>query len=309
VLSNNSIQFNSLTTTIQYNSLTRTISPMKNPAAFVATTLLVHFSNPAVCFRSPVIAGPIPEIYFKNNRSSTVGNCDSRNKRNGARACYSDFKGDIDAHDVIEKHRLDLGRKTLLTNRRSLISVLMGTSFLPQAAVAATSSSSSGTRKDLPEEYRQGTAALSDMNDSQAPIPRSAYHTLPSGVVYADVRTASGNVVKPGSRVNLQWVLRKSNGYFVDSSQVSGGVPFIFTVGDGTAIAGLNEGVQGMAQGGVRRLLIPPSLAYVDGVDDGRPGPIPVGFGPRQQIRRVQTVRKDVPGEYLYLEVQVTRVR
>jgi FKBP-type peptidyl-prolyl cis-trans isomerase len=281
---------------------------MKNPAAFVATALLVltvHFSTPTVCFRSPVIAGPIPEIYFKNNRSSTVGTCDSRNKRNSAGACYSDFKGD----DVIEKHRPDLGEKTLLTNRRSLISVLMGASFLPQAAVAATSSSSSSTRKDLPEEYRQGTAALSDMNDSQAPIPRSAYHTLPSGLVYADVRTASGNVVKPGSRVNLQWVLRKSNGYFVDSSQVSGGVPFIFTVGDGTAIAGLNEGVQGMAQGGVRRLLIPPFLAYVDGVDDGRPGPIPVGFGPRQQIRRVQTVRKDVPGEYLYLEVQATRVR
>lgn len=77
-------------------------------------------------------------------------------------------------------------------------------------------------------------------------------------------------------------VLRKSNGYFVDSSQVAyAGVPFIFTVGDGTAIAGVDEGVQGMASGGVRRLLIPPSLAYVDGLDDGKPGPMPVGFGPR----------------------------
>jgi FKBP-type peptidyl-prolyl cis-trans isomerase 2 len=77
-------------------------------------------------------------------------------------------------------------------------------------------------------------------------------------------------------------VLRKSNGYFVDSSQVAyDGVPFIFTVGDGTAIAGVDEGVRGMASGGVRRLLIPPSLAYVDGLDDGKPGPMPVGFGPR----------------------------
>jgi FKBP-type peptidyl-prolyl cis-trans isomerase len=77
-------------------------------------------------------------------------------------------------------------------------------------------------------------------------------------------------------------VLRKSNGYFVDSSQVAyDGVPFIFTVGDGTAIAGVDEGVQGMASGSVRRLLIPPSLAYVDGLDDGKPGPMPVGFGPR----------------------------
>ena len=29
----------------------------------------------------------------------------------------------------------------------------------------------------------------------------------------------------------------------------------------------------------------------------------------RQQMRRVQTARKDVPGEYIFLEVQLTRVR
>lgn len=61
--------------------------------------------------------------------------------------------------------------------------------------------------------------------------------------------------------------------------------------------------------GGVRRLLIPPSLAYVDGLEDGKPGPLPAGFGPRQQMRRVMSARKDVPGEYLYLEVQVSRIR
>jgi FKBP-type peptidyl-prolyl cis-trans isomerase len=164
----------------------------------------------------------------------------------------------------------------------------------------------------LSEEYRQGTAALADM-DEMAPVPREAYKKLPSGVIIADLRpgTSTDNtIVKEGSRVNMQWVLRKSNGYFVDSSQVANeGVPFIFTVGDGSAIAGVDEGVRGMSVGGVRRLLIPPSLAYVQGLEDGKPGPLPKGFGPRQQMRRVQEVRKDVPGEYVYLEVQVTRVR
>lgn len=144
------------------------------------------------------------------------------------------------------------------------------------------------------------------------PVPREAYQTLPSGVIYADVRPGSGSsVVTDGSRCNIQWVLRKSNGYFVDSSQVAttDGVPFIFTVGDGTAIAGLDEGIRGMKVGGTRRLLIPPRLAYVNGVDDGQPGPLPMGYGPRQQIRRVQTIRKDVPGEYLFLEIQLTRLR
>ena len=41
----------------------------------------------------------------------------------------------------------------------------------------------------------------------------------------------------------------------------------------------------------------------------GKPGPIPVGFGPRQQIQRVMNVRQNVPGEYLYLEIQLTRIR
>jgi FKBP-type peptidyl-prolyl cis-trans isomerase len=162
--------------------------------------------------------------------------------------------------------------------------------------------------QDLKEDYRQGTAALGEM-DSDAPVPDEAYHKLDSGVVYADLRRGSGEEVKPGSRVNLYWVLRKSNGYFVDSSEVNGGVPFIFTVGDGNAIQGVDEGTRGMRLGGVRRLLIPPSLAYTEGLEDGKPGPMPSGFGPRQQMRRVQGVRKDVPGEYVFLEVQVTRLR
>lgn len=137
-----------------------------------------------------------------------------------------------------------------------------------------------------------------------------AYKKLPSGVIYADVRSGKGgNVVGDGSRVNVQWVLRRSNGYFVDSSERNDSVPFIFSVGDGTAIKGLDEGIKGMTEGGVRRILIPPSLAYVNGLEDGKPGPLPYGFGPRQQMRRVQEVRKDVPGEYVYLEVQATRIR
>jgi FKBP-type peptidyl-prolyl cis-trans isomerase len=163
----------------------------------------------------------------------------------------------------------------------------------------------------LSEDYRQGTAALSEMDD-QAPVPREAYVKLPSGVIYADLRpgtSSSQGVAKEGSRCNIQWVLRKSNGYFVDSSKVQKDVPFIFVVGDGTAVAGLDEAIRGMKEGGVRRILIPPSLAYVKGLDDGMPGPLPHGFGPRQQMRRVQTVRKDVPGEYIFLEVQLTRLR
>jgi len=157
-----------------------------------------------------------------------------------------------------------------VSNRRGFFQLTITSSslLLPQVANAAS--------KGLGEEYRQGTAALAEM-DTDAPVPREAYKKLSSGTIYADLRSGNGNVVKEGSRVNLQWVLRKSNGYFVDSSERNDSVPFIFTVGDGNAIKGVDEGIQGMKEGGVRRLLIPPSLAYVEGLEDGKPGPLPNG--------------------------------
>jgi len=223
------------------------------------------------------------------------------------RSRSSERLASIENSDRLEEN----GERILL--RRSFLSAVGAFSTVPLGTILLLSSPALAAppTKALGEEYRQGTAALSEM-DSQAPVPREAYKKLDSGVIYADVRQGSaegGGVAGPGSRVNLQWVLRKSNGYFVDSSERNGSVPFIFNVGDGTAIQGLDEAVRGMKVGGVRRVLIPPSLAYVQGLEDGKPGPLPYGFGPRQQMRRVQEVRKDVPGEYVYLEVQLTRMR
>ena len=57
----------------------------------------------------------------------------------------------------------------------------------------------------------------------------------------------------------------------------------MFTVGDGQAMSGVDQGVRGMRQGGVRRLVLPTKAAYTLPIEKS-PGPLPDGFGPRRQI-------------------------
>lgn len=152
----------------------------------------------------------------------------------------------------------------------------------------------------------------------------SKFRKLDCGARVADVKVGTGPEVAPGSRVSLQWILRRSNGYFVDSSLgllsagPGGGVlnlgaessatqfdPFIFTVGDGRAIVGVDEGVRGMRQGGTRRLVIPIKAGYTTPVDKSA-GPLPSGFGPRRQIER--ELAKQDPYNYFFLEVEAQRV-
>lgn len=52
----------------------------------------------------------------------------------------------------------------------------------------------------------------------------------------------------------------EQKGAVFDSS--IGRAPFAFTLGAGNVIAGWERGVPGMRVGGIRRLLIPPSLGY-----------------------------------------------
>uniref|UniRef100_A0A7S0JGI1 peptidylprolyl isomerase n=1 Tax=Calcidiscus leptoporus TaxID=127549 RepID=A0A7S0JGI1_9EUKA len=149
----------------------------------------------------------------------------------------------------------------------------------------------------------------------------SAYLKIPGGGRYADLAIGKGAEIAEGSKVSLQWVLRRSNGYYVDGSvkmlsSKSGAVVtnpnfdetsnFLFTVGDGTAMPGVDAGVRGMRQGGKRRLVLPTKAAYTLPIDKS-PGPLPDGYGPRRQIER--ELQRDDPYNFFYIEVEATRVR
>ena len=91
-----------------------------------------------------------------------------------------------------------------------------------------------------------------------------------------DVRVGTGADAVNGGLLTVNytgWLYDGSRpdqkGLQFDSSV--GGAPFSFTLGAGQVISGWDQGLLGMKEGGLRKLVIPPSLAY----GGTRSGPIP----------------------------------
>jgi len=142
-----------------------------------------------------------------------------------------------------------------------------------------------------------------DQEPAMAPqAPRKKVETLASGVQYFDAVEGTGKEATNGKSVQFEWVLRRSNGYFVDSSD-NYGEPFIYKVGNkDKVISGLDEAIDGMKVGGVRKVNTPAKTAFRE-VGDGKPGPMPSGFGPRRQILT------RIDSETWYWEIKLKKVK
>jgi FKBP-type peptidyl-prolyl cis-trans isomerase FkpA len=91
-----------------------------------------------------------------------------------------------------------------------------------------------------------------------------------SGLYFQDIQTGSAPTAIPGRWVSVLYRGWLANGTLFDQAQDPRD-PLVFQLGRGQVIAGWDEGVAGMRVGGIRKLVIPPSLGYGD-----RPtGPIP----------------------------------
>ena len=91
-----------------------------------------------------------------------------------------------------------------------------------------------------------------------------------------DVRVGSGAEATAGALVTViytGWLYdaARLDGKGVQFDTSIGGDPFAFTLGIGQVIQGWDQGIPGMKIGGLRRLIIPPSLGY----GAVRFGPIP----------------------------------
>ena len=83
----------------------------------------------------------------------------------------------------------------------------------------------------------------------------------PTGLRYTNVKCGTGAEAIGGTTATVHYVGKLDDGTVFDSSRRRG-EPFSFLLGAGKVIPGWDEGVAGMHVGGVRRLVIPPDLAY-----------------------------------------------
>ena len=82
-----------------------------------------------------------------------------------------------------------------------------------------------------------------------------------NGLVIKDIKKGTGKEAFNGSNVTVHYTGWLTNGKKFDSSK-DRGTPFRFDLGAGQVIRGWDKGVQGMKEGGVRKLTIPPEMGY-----------------------------------------------
>lgn len=114
------------------------------------------------------------------------------------------------------------------------------------------------------------SAAACGGSDSTT-APTSTDQTWVANVPFSTVDTQLGTGAEAvnGSRVVVDYygwlystAASDNKGALFDTSLQTGRTPYQYVVGTGAVIAGWEQGIPGMKVGGIRRLIIPPALAY-----------------------------------------------
>ena len=108
----------------------------------------------------------------------------------------------------------------------------------------------------------QAPAVANGKNLKQKPKIAMPQGDPPSGLIKKDLVEGHGPAAKAGDTVTVQYVGDSwSNGKQFDASW-DRGQPFTFPLGQAQVIAGWDNGVAGMKEGGRRLLVIPPDQGY-----------------------------------------------
>lgn len=110
---------------------------------------------------------------------------------------------------------------------------------------------------------RKMAAGEEDRDPWDPDDPRAT--TTPSGLKIVEIAEGKGIPAKTGRAIRVHYTGWLTDGTKFDSSR-DRGVPFDLRVGVGQVIKGWDEGLLHMKEGGIRKLIIPPELAYGDSV-------------------------------------------
>lgn len=95
-----------------------------------------------------------------------------------------------------------------------------------------------------------------------APTETTQENTTNPQVAGQDAVVGTGTTAAPGSRVEVLYVGMLQDGTVFDSSANNNNQPLAFTLGEPGIIPGFQIGINGMKEGGERRISIPPELGY-----------------------------------------------
>lgn len=114
------------------------------------------------------------------------------------------------------------------------------------------------TTQSNPTQPQQSQTPTNHQQPPQAPQPT----TTEDGLTLTDLSTGTGEPVPPGAAVTIEfkaWIVGQSEPF--DSTDQRRR-PLSFNLDNHALIQGLRLGIQGMRQGGTRRIEIPADLAY-----------------------------------------------
>jgi peptidylprolyl isomerase len=92
-----------------------------------------------------------------------------------------------------------------------------------------------------------------------APTVVATPQTLPDGLGVIDLKVGSGAAAVKGQKASIDYTLYGKAGL---AGGTMGGPPLTVTIGAGSLLKGIDEGIETMHVGGKRRLIIPPALGF-----------------------------------------------
>ncbi|GAQ85995.1 FKBP-type peptidyl-prolyl cis-trans isomerase family protein [Klebsormidium nitens] len=163
---------------------------------------------------------------------------------------------------------------------RRTISVSLGAAVSSILAIGSTLEGAAATSEG-DQKTRQG-GATTDKGSKKANV-----FELEGGIKALDVRIGTGPNPKEGDKIAIHYYgrLGAKQGWRFDSSYEHKDLfgvpePYVFTIGSGQVIAGIDTAVRSMRVGGIRRVVIPPDQGY----QNKEQGPVPPDFFDRQRL-------------------------